>query len=686
MSVSLPSHHGFREVSSFDHGLVERLSAVLPGDMRARLRLGLFGQMSAMHNGHPLALPKVRKTRALLAILALAGGRPVLRERIAALLWSRREREQARASLRQCVHELQEFLGICGLAKLRTGRQHMLLDLDHIWVDAVAITGANAGQTDLIDLARSSFLEDLAGLDDAFDAWIATEEKRLRQAAVALAGLVLDRQSAPDASILAARRLLDLAPGSENGWVRLIQAHLDSGERSAAEDAFARCTRALAEHADRAPSAGTTALLHAPAGHAALPQPIAAFPSRSHGDKGNDSRHPGLWLGVARLRASEGAFADGLASEIAEAVAANLAAFRWLNIIPPAAIDAHGEQAFSTEADVILDGALQCRQSPGLAPDIRLSLRLLDLRAGGEMIWSRRFERRADGVLFWQDDLACEIAAQVEPELLQHEGRRAARLPVFDASPRELMLRAVPSIFRLVEPDYSEAGLLLARAAAQAPNDAAILGWWASWHLFLVGQSFAHDPIGACRRAGELAERAVSLDPGCARALSIAAHVRSFLLHKDINETISLHERALALNPSLPFAWAVSCLALSYAGRHQDAIKHGERARSLSPFDPHSFFFDAALLVPNFALGDFEQVVTIGRRAMAINPAMIGPQKGLLSALGHLGRRDEAAELLAKMRSRAPTLTLEHAMLRSPLSLKQDRALYEDGLRLAGMT
>jgi len=84
MSVSLPSHHGFREVSSFDHGLVERLSAVLPGDMRARLRLGLFGQMSAMHNGHPLALPKVRKTRALLAILALAGGRPVLRERIAA--------------------------------------------------------------------------------------------------------------------------------------------------------------------------------------------------------------------------------------------------------------------------------------------------------------------------------------------------------------------------------------------------------------------------------------------------------------------------------------------------------------------------------------------------------------------------------------------------------------------------
>ena len=681
MSISLHSHHGFREVSSFDSGLGVRRGAAIMEEDAARLRLGLFGQMSATLKGRAVPLPKVRKTRALLAILALAGGRPVLRERIAGLLWSRREREQARASLRQCVHELQEFLGQCGLSKLRTGRQHMLLDLDHLWIDAAALASTNAGNPELVDLARSSFLEDLAGLDEAFDCWIACEEKRLRESAIAMAGLLLDRQSEPHAVIRAAHRLLDLAPGSENGWARLIQAHLDSGERSAAEDSFTRCARALAEHVSRAPSAETAALLHTPiiAAPPAAPAPGPTPRPHSH------TRRPGLWLGVARLRAGEDALAGLLATDIAEAVAANLAAFRWLNIIPPASIDENGEAGFGAEADLMLDGVLQCRHSPGCAPDIRISLRLLDLRAGGEMVWSRRFERKVDGASFWQDDLACEIAAQVEPELLQHEARRAARRPVLDASPRELMLRAVPAIFRLVEPDYSEAGLLLARAAAQAPDDAAILGWWANWHLFLVGQSFAHDPHGACLRAGELAERAVGLDPGCARALSIAAHVRSFLLHKDINETISLHERALALNPSLPFAWAVSCLALSYAGRHEDALTHGERAHSLSPFDPHSFFFDAALLVPHFAMRQFDQVVMIGRRAMAINPAMIGPQKGLLSALGHLGRREEAAELLTKIRRQAPNLNVELAMLRSPLSRQEDRDLYESGLRLAGM-
>ena len=316
---------------------------------------------------------------------------------------------------------------------------------------------------------------------------------------------------------------------------------------------------------------------------------------------------------------------------------------------------------------------------------MRLTIRLLDLRAGGEMVWSRRFENNAGADGFWLDDLANEIAAQVEPELLQHEARRASRLPLADCTPRELMLRAIPAIYRLVEPDYGEAGQLLARAASLAPDDAAILGWWASWHLFLVGQSFAVDPDGARNRAGELAERAVALDPGCARALSIAAHVRSFLLRKEIDETIGLHERALALNPSLPFAWAASCLSLSYAGRHDEAVIHGERARALSPFDPHSFFFDGALIVPLFAQGAFERVVALGRRALAINPWMIGPKKGLLASLGHLGRRDEAAELLGKMRAQAPSLTLSLAMRQSPLSRAEDRRLYEQGLILAGL-
>ena len=80
-------------------------------DRAATLRLRLFGHMTVDDAKGRSYLPRTRKTRALLAILAMASPRPVLRQQLASLLWSRREQEQARGSLRQSVHELQDILG-----------------------------------------------------------------------------------------------------------------------------------------------------------------------------------------------------------------------------------------------------------------------------------------------------------------------------------------------------------------------------------------------------------------------------------------------------------------------------------------------------------------------------------------------------------------------------------------------
>jgi DNA-binding SARP family transcriptional activator len=55
-------------------------------------------------------LPRVRKTRAILALLAVVAPRPVLRVQLIALLWSSREAQHAKGSLRQALHELQDAL------------------------------------------------------------------------------------------------------------------------------------------------------------------------------------------------------------------------------------------------------------------------------------------------------------------------------------------------------------------------------------------------------------------------------------------------------------------------------------------------------------------------------------------------------------------------------------------------
>src|SRR5260221_5825837 len=80
------------------------------GNDPVMVRLRLIGQMEAWTLTSESILPTGRKTRALLAILALSAPRPVLRGKLAEMLWSRRPEEHARASLRQQIHRLLDAL------------------------------------------------------------------------------------------------------------------------------------------------------------------------------------------------------------------------------------------------------------------------------------------------------------------------------------------------------------------------------------------------------------------------------------------------------------------------------------------------------------------------------------------------------------------------------------------------
>jgi tetratricopeptide (TPR) repeat protein len=166
--------------------------------------------------------------------------------------------------------------------------------------------------------------------------------------------------------------------------------------------------------------------------------------------------------------------------------------------------------------------------------------------------------------------------------------------------------------------------------------------------------------------------------------VTLSGHVRAFL-GKRPEEGIGLHQRALSLNPNMPMAWAFYGLAHSYIGRHHEAIEGIGRAYRLSPFDPHGFFFDMALTMPYLLQHDHERVVQIGRRAIELNPGFSSSHKGVLAALGHLGRSVEAAEVLARLLVLEPRLTLEDAISRSPILQPDDLAHYAEGLRLAGL-
>jgi tetratricopeptide (TPR) repeat protein len=282
-----------------------------------------------------------------------------------------------------------------------------------------------------------------------------------------------------------------------------------------------------------------------------------------------------------------------------------------------------------------------------------------------------------------QDEIAAKVAAQVAPELLIWESESAVGRPQVDAGSYELMLRAIPAIYRLDRMGFRAAGPLLKEALALNPSNAAAYSWLAHWYLLLIGQGWANDTKRAVQLAYEHARRAVMLDPGDARGLTVAGHAEAFLRKRPL-AALQLHAQALDLNPNLAIAWCYSGLANSYIGRHAEAIEQIRRAQQLSPYDPHRFFFDMSMVMPLLLTGDYENAAQIGRRAREANPDLSSVYKGLIATLGLMGRIEEARTLRRELARLEPHFSVQDAIERSPLTRHEDLRQYADGLRLAG--
>ena len=101
----------------------------------ARLKICLFGGFRVeTGSGRPIAIAR-RKSRALLAILALRPGHAYPRDALMGLLWADVPDHQARHSLRQELHELRGALALPKTRALVIDAASVALDATQVDVD-----------------------------------------------------------------------------------------------------------------------------------------------------------------------------------------------------------------------------------------------------------------------------------------------------------------------------------------------------------------------------------------------------------------------------------------------------------------------------------------------------------------------------------------------------------------------
>lgn len=132
------------------------------------------------------------------------------------------------------------------------------------------------------------------------------------------------------------------------------------------------------------------------------------------------------------------------------------------------------------------------------------------------------------------------------------------------------------------------------------------------------------------------------------------------------NEAAIPLERAIELNPSS----ALACFALGtlrLRGDVDEASGLLERALRLSPRDPMVHQMYGALAGAEILRGRWEEALAAARKSVALEPdGSFSFRPAVAVALAHLGREDEAREVLDDVFARTPEFNLELSRLVAP--------------------
>jgi DNA-binding SARP family transcriptional activator/pimeloyl-ACP methyl ester carboxylesterase len=214
--------------------------------MTPRLQLRVLGPLEVARGGAAAELPRSRKTRALLAYLALAA-REHPRERLCRLLWP--GVDDPRGALRWSLSRLRPVVSDPGRERLAATREAVRLETADVEVDAARLrrlAGADPHAAPAEALAEAAALfrgDPLEGLDlpDApdFQAWCVAQREELRRIELRVLDALVERlRPTPDDAVPYAERRVRLDRDDEEAHVRLVEVLAAAGRGREADAHF----------------------------------------------------------------------------------------------------------------------------------------------------------------------------------------------------------------------------------------------------------------------------------------------------------------------------------------------------------------------------------------------------------------------------------------------------------------
>ena len=640
------------------------------------IELRLFGQVEVRDENGIIDLTSA-KLVGLLAVLAVAGDKPVARETLTDLLWGSHFDEQARQNFRQALSRLKKLLGADAVV---ADEYAVRLNPRHISTDIARFISLKNKQTraELLEaagLARGEFLEGLMIREAGFSDWLMAERQRiggqLREINLKLVRMALESDD-PVSALANAEAIMRFDPLDEEGHRLKLRALADLGRRQEALKAHQAFAGLLKSELGTDPEIDTMALV------GALKGPASTNPSSGEAGRPSIAVMP-----FANLSADpeQAYFADGMVDELITA----LSRITWLTVISRSSTFTFKDRGIDARqigrelgVRYVMEGSV--RKSGDL---VRIAGQLIDA-ASGNTIWGSHFDGRLENIFELQDQVTVKVIGAIQPRLEQVELERSQRKPTASLDAYDYYLRGLAEVHRWTREGNREALKHFYRAIELDRRFAAAYGMAARCLSQRKTSDWVEDEARERVEAEGLASLAVEFGRDDAVALAAAGIALAFVVG-NVREGGELIERSLAINPGHAAAWMYSGWVKAWSGEADEAVAHVSRAIELSPQDPYVASMRRAIGFAHFIGGRYEEAIA-SASSVSTSPQNAGIGAAAIAASAILiGRTDEARVAMTQLLSAEPKLCLASLRSRFPIVKDKDFARFAEALRLAGL-
>ncbi|MET3139923.1 TolB-like protein/DNA-binding SARP family transcriptional activator [Undibacterium sp. GrIS 1.2] len=660
------------------------------------MRIEMLGSFGVLDDADRL-LSLRRMTTLILAAIAAAGSRGVLREILAERFWPGRSDGQSKSCLRQALTALRKVLaegkGITLVSDSETVRLEVLpgrIDLLTFEDICERLFTKGAADEELVlaaELYRGPFMEGASfGTIDEYP-FIAHREA-LQEKALRLVEEMSRRPALVGATTGLASRLLKTDPTAEEAHRALIRVALCENRVNRAHKQLELCRKALQEELGVEPEPETIMLIEEGRAAAEVPATVAdevttlalkPAPPTSMPLSGRPS--VAVLPFVQHGNSEHNFLVDGIVNELTTA----LSRMRAFIVMSRQSAYTYKERFVDARVvgkelgvSYIVDGTVQIVSS-----EMLVFVQLVET-TNSEVVWSGRFRDNISDMFDLQEQIAQKIAAGIHPSIRKTEIERVRRAQPEHLDAYGLVMKGYPKFWLHTAESNAEAVILFDLAIAKDPTYGHALALKAWCHAQRTCYLWTNDAEAERRLALDSAHRAEACVGDDATALAALGATYTMVSAEQGRARILLN-RCLEIDPCNAWGWMRLGWLHALSNEPREALASFEQSIQLSPMDPFKFnvYFGQALAWSS--LNEYDRAIELVYKGIHLGHSVTWVYRMLACYYALAGNKMKMLEAVDEFRRVHPSATLEQIFKSLPPMMVETNLRYLEAMSDSGV-